>query len=171
MMKSQSFLVSGMRSLLCSTTYRISQLYFGEGFKIWIQPTCTNILQEKEFQTYVRYRQYLALKLYLLCVYFICLLCKGPLKDNFLNYCKMVEKLPPLNKIMRLMQLARFVHPIKIEQIPHFSDSFDWKILSSNPTEVKTDTRDALGLKSFPSSTNSLPRTSYIPLCFFDKVL
>ena len=30
-----------------------------------------------------------------------------PLKSRFPNYCGMVGKLPPLEKVMRLMQLAR----------------------------------------------------------------
>ena len=41
---------------------------------------------------------------------------------------------------------------------------------SSNPLAVKPDTRAALGLASFPASDNPLPRTSYVPQCFFDKV-
>ena len=52
-----------------------------------------------------------------------------------------------------------------------FQQPFNYlKILSSNPTEVKTDTREALGLGSFPASGNNLPGNSYVPLCFFDKV-
>ena len=42
--------------------------------------------------------------------------------------------------------------------------------LYSNPLQVKTDVREALGLKSFSKSTNPLPKTSYVPYCFFDKV-
>ena len=44
------------------------------------------------------------------------------------------------------------------------------KIPFSNPLEVKKDTREALGLKSFSKSDNPLPKTSYVPYCFFDKV-
>ena len=40
----------------------------------------------------------------------------------------------------------------------------------SNPLEVKTDVREALGLTSFTKSENPLPKTSYVPYCFFDKV-
>ena len=44
------------------------------------------------------------------------------------------------------------------------------KIPLSNPLEVKKDTQEALGLKSFSKSDNPLPKTSYVPYCFFDKV-
>ena len=42
--------------------------------------------------------------------------------------------------------------------------------LYSNPLQVKKDVREALGLKSFTKSNNPLPKTSYVPYCFFDKV-
>ena len=42
--------------------------------------------------------------------------------------------------------------------------------LFSNPLQVKKDVREALGLKSFTKSNNPLPKTSYVPYCFFDKV-
>ena len=40
----------------------------------------------------------------------------------------------------------------------------------SNPMELKSDTRAALGLDSFPASDIPLPRTSFIPQCFYEKV-
>ena len=45
---------------------------------------------------------------------------QGGLKSSFPNYCSMVEKLPPLPKVMRLMQLARFNKCIHLVFSPIF---------------------------------------------------
>ena len=36
--------------------------------------------------------------------------------------------------------------------------------------QLKTNTRADLGLNSFPDSGNPLPKTSFIPQCFYEKV-
>ena len=98
-----------MRFLRCSTTSQTSLLYFGEGCKILTPPTWANTSRKGERRISVRWDGwwnvwYLAFPFW----YKPCLLFKDLLKDAFPNYCKMVENLPPLKKIMRLMQLARF---------------------------------------------------------------
>ena len=99
---------------------------------------------------------------------------QGTLKSSFPNYCSMVEKLPPLSKVMRLMQLAR-LDKLKLK-FSSFKVLLYWLVhnydvlLFSNPLEVKTDVQEALGLTSFTKSKNLLPKTSYVPYCFFDKV-
>ena len=42
--------------------------------------------------------------------------------------------------------------------------------LSSNPMEMKADTVSALGSEKLQFA-NTLPRLSFLPQCFFDKVL
>ena len=79
-----------------------------------------------------------------------------PLLSRLPNYCKIKNKLPPMDKVMRLMHLARYcpedpswnpcsaipwrsnmtnlIHLVKY----HFEDT-SWNPFSSNPMEIKHD--------------------------------
>ena len=93
---------------------------------------------------------------------------QGALLSRLPSYCKIKDNLPSMDKILRLMHLARLT-VFSTSWRLFLKNPFPAIFFSSNPMEIKGDTVEALNSEKL-NFGNPLPRLSFLPQCFFDKV-